>query len=272
MKLTSLISSATVCCSFLISAAAQQNFSLWPRRPAELEQARILIRNGDTDAAVQLLRPFINKQGLAGHEARQLTGAIRIRLYLSPRHPRIRTHTVRRGENIERIAAAYNSSAEFITLVNALMNPSALRAGQHLRVAPTDLRAEIHLASREISLWDGSSLVAVYDFIPSHTNSNAPNTETSIQSMEGELNGARIPRSSALFVCSNRILHLANGMLIHAASYNPPNNSPGIEMKTRDINELSLLVRKGSRVSIITDEQARLRKELGESNSTLPTR
>ena len=151
MKLIFSILGATVCCS-LFPLAAQENYSLWPRRPDELRQARRLIEDGHTDTALDLLRPFINKTGLAGREARRLVSSVRTRIYFTPLHPRTRTHTVRRGENIERIASAYRSSPEFIILLNGLMNPSSLRIGQHLRVAPVDLRAEIHLTTREVSM------------------------------------------------------------------------------------------------------------------------
>ena len=253
MKLIYLILSVAVCCS-LFPAAAQDNYSLWPRRPDELQQARRLISEGNTDEALVLLRPFINKQGFAGREARHLVSAIRIRLYLTPRHPRARTHTVRRGENIERVATAYHSSAELIMLMNGLLNPSNLRIGQHLRVAPVDLRVEIHLTAHEISMWDGRSLVAVYDMVPSHFDASSKNSETSVQSIEGELRGARIPHSSTLFASSNKVLHLANGILLRPPSFSPSRTAPSIEMQARDLNELALLLGKGCRVSIVTDE------------------
>ncbi len=255
MKLIFSILGATVCCS-LFPLAAQENYSLWPRRPDELRQARRLIEDGHTDTALDLLRPFINKTGLAGREARRLVSSVRTRIYFTPLHPRTRTHTVRRGENIERIASAYRSSPEFIILLNGLMNPSSLRIGQHLRVAPVDLRAEIHLTTREVSMWDGRSLVAVYDMVPSHFDTSEKNTDTSVRSIEGELRGTRIPRSSALFACSNKVMHLANGILLRSASFPPSRSTPSIEMHARDLNELSILLGKGCRVSIVTDESS----------------
>lgn len=255
MRLIFSILSVAVCCN-LFSAAAQDNYSLWPRRPDELQQARRLISEGRTDAALDLLRPFINRHGLAGREARRLVSSVRTRLYLTPRHPRARTHTVRRGENIERIATAYHSSTEFIMFLNGLLNPSNLGSGQHLRVAPSDLRAEIHLVDREVSLWDGRSLVAVYDMVPSHFDTSEKNAETSVQSIEGEIHGTRIPRSSALFACSNRVLHFVNGMLLRPPSFSPTRTVPSIEMQARDLNELSLLLGRGCRVSIVANESS----------------
>ena len=143
MRLISLILSVTAFCNAW--ASGQENYSLWPRRPAELEQAQALIRKHDYDQAIRLLTPFLYKNSLSGHEARQLVSDIRVRDYLSPKHPRIRIHTVRRGENVERIATAYKSAGDLIILINAMLDPSDLKVGQRLLVAPMDLSAELNL-------------------------------------------------------------------------------------------------------------------------------
>ena len=252
-KSTSLILSAAAFCSTL--AAGQENYSLWPRRPAELEQAQRLIRNQEYEEALKLLTPFVHKTGLAGHESRHLVGAVRVRDYLSPKHPKIRTHTVRRGENIERIATANKSSRDLIILINGMMDPSSLRVGQRLLVAPMDLRAELHISSREITVWDASTLVAAYDIIPSQDLLPGGNTETQLKDREGEVNGGRIPKSSALFTSSNRLLKLADGTNISGAD-GAAAKQKTVQMKQRDLNELSLLLGIGGRVSIVRDDKA----------------
>lgn len=252
MKSTSLILSATAFFSSL--AAAQENYSLWPRRPAELEQAQRLIRRQDYEQALQLLAPFVHKSGLAGHESRQLAGAIRVRLYLSPESPRARVHTVRRGENVERIAAANKSSGDLIILINAMLDPSNLRVGQKLLVIPQDLRAELHMGDRELSVWDGQTLVAAYDIIPSQDLAAGQNEETTLKEREGELNGARIPRSSAIFTSCNRVLKLANGITLAGGSQATAKTKV-VRMHQRDLNELSLLIGSSARISIVRDEK-----------------
>lgn len=252
MKLTSLILSATVFCSAV--AAAQDNYSLWPRRPAELEQAQRLIRQQEYEQALRLLAPFIHKSGLAGHEARQLAGAIQVRRYLCTDNPRAFTYTVKRGENLERIAVVNRSSSDLIALINTLMNPSSLRVGQKLRIIPQTLRAELHLADRELSVWDGQALVASYDVLPSPDLATGGNDETKLKESEGQLNGTRIPRNSAAYVASNRVLKLANGTILTGAEGAP--KSKVVRMNQRDVNELSLLLGTDARVSIVRDEKS----------------
>ena len=243
MRLIFSILSVAVCCN--LSVTAQDNYSLWPRRPAELEQAQRLINNHQYDQALSLLSPFVNKRSLAGHEARHIVSEILKRRYLSARHPH-----VRRGENIEKIAASYGSSSDFLILINGMLNPSNLRVGQHIYVAPLNLRAELDIEEREITTWDGNRLVACYDVIPEQNLNQGENEETQVKEREGELNGARIPRSSSIFASSNRILRLANGIVF----MNPSQSIQGgshVQMKPKDLNELSLLLRNGARVSIV---------------------
>lgn len=252
MKSTFLILSAAVFCSAPL--CAQENYSLWPRRPAEVEQAQRLIAAHDYEQALRLLLPFVHKSGLAGHESRRLVGAIRTRRYLSASHPRAHTHTVRRGENIERIAAAYKTSSDLLVLINAMVAPSSLKVGQKLTVFAQDLRAELHLTTREISVWDGRELVASYDITPSQDLLTGGNAETQLRDREGELNGARIPRSSAIFTSSNRTLRLADGTCLTGSNSAP--RSKVVHMARQDANELSLLLGNGARVSIVRDEKA----------------
>lgn len=246
------ILSAAVFCSAPLSA--QDNYSLWPRRPAELEQAQRHLRHREYDQALTLLTPFVHKGGLAGREARQLVGAIRVRRYLSAENPSARRHTVRRGENIERIASANKTSREVIILINGMVDPSALKVGQKLAVIPQRLRAELHPEARELTVWDGRDLIAAYDATPSPDLLSGGNEETKLRDREGELHGARVPRSSALYPSCNRSLRLADGTLITGGS--APLKGRTVQMQQKDANELSLLLGVGARVSIVRDEKS----------------
>ena len=251
MKSISLILSATVLFSAL--ASAQENYSLWPRRPAELEQAQRLVRQKSYDEALRLLVPFVNKTGLAGRESRHLVSSIRARRYLSPQNPHAQVHTVRRGENIERIAVANKSSADLIVLINGLLDPSDLKVGQKISVIPQNLRAELHISEREISVWDGQQLVASYDITPTPDLINGENEESKLSEKEGESNGARVPRSSMLFASCNRRLKLANEIGIGGGESTA--KSKYVHMKQRDLNELSLLLGMGARVSVVRQDK-----------------
>ncbi len=249
MRLTSLIISVAVSCSITVGMA-QENYSLWPRRPAELERAQRLHREGKDTEALQLLTPFIHKRGLAGHEARQLAGSINMRRYLSVRHPRMHIHTVRRGETLDRIANTYKSSAELITYINRLLNPSELRAGQELYIVPTDLRVELRLDEHEITLWDGRTLVAAYDIQYPPELQEGNNEGATLVERTGELNGTRVARSSALFAAANRKLRLSNGIIFTSAEQAALRGSC-VRLHPKDLNELSMLLGKGAQFAIV---------------------
>lgn len=256
MRLISLILSVTVCCSVTL-AETQENYSLWPQRPAELEQARRLYAQRRDTQMLTLLQPFIYKRGLAGREARRLVGHVRVRQYLTTSNPNIRRHVVHRGDNLDRIATAYNSSPELIMLINMMTKPSDLKVGQSLYIAPATMRVELHVADREITLWDGRTLVAAYGISTSpDLAGSGQNEETTLRDREGEINGSHIPRASALFASSDRMLTFSNGLAIINNRQRPPRTAKAyVQMQRRDLNELSLLIRGGARLSVVRDEE-----------------
>lgn len=256
MRLISLILSVTVCCSYAV-AQAQENYSLWPRRPAELEQARHLFAQQQDAQVVTLLLPFIHKHGLAGHEARSLVGQIRVRQYLSVNNPYIYCHTVRRGDNLDRIATAYHSSPELIMLINMLSRPSELKVGQTLYVVPANMRLELHVIDREITLWNGRTLVASYGvYVSPELTGPGQNEEATLTDRTGEINGTRVPRVSALFASSDRMLTFSNGLVLINKEQRPPRSAKAyVQMQRHDLNELSLLIRGGARLSVVRNEE-----------------
>lgn len=253
MKLTSLILSVAAFCSMLCSVFAAENYSLWPRRPAELEQARHLVREQKVMEAAALLEPYVTEQGIAGREARQIMGAVNVRRYLSRRHPQAKVYKVQRGDTIERIASAHNCPTDVLMLLNGLVEPSMVKRGQRLVVVPMNLRIEVHPAQREISVWDGTQLVADYDIVDMKVPDSKTNHETRIIAREGYVRGAAIPRRSLMYAASDRVIRLEGDVCITGAQRVP---GKVFKMEPKDMNELALLVGVGARVSIVWDESA----------------
>lgn len=253
MKSISLILSAAALFSLLPPLTAADNYSLWPRRPAELEQARRLVHEQKLVEAVELLQPFVAEKGIAGREARQITGAINVRRYLTRMHPRATVYKVKPGDTIGRLAAESKCPADVVMLINGIVEPSALKAGQKLVVAPMDLHLEIHILQREVMVWDGSRLVASYPISKVERVTGGKNGETKIAAREGYMQNAPLPRHSTQFLSSDRALKLENG--IYVAGEQRVNGANGvIRMEQRDLNELSLLMGVGARVSLVWDE------------------
>ncbi len=254
MKSTSLIFAAAAFCSLLPGAAlAEDNYSLWPRRPAELQQARALVREQKYDEAVALLRPFVHERGVAGREARQITSALNVRRYLSRQHPHALIHVVKRGETMERVAVSTQCPADLIMLLNGIVEPSALKIGQKLVVVKMGLRMEIHLEQREISVWEGEELVAAYEILSLDGCSGSGNEETTLTAREGTISGGPVLRRSPDYPSSDRLLRLANGWTLAGEQQV---QGAVLRLHQQELNELSLLLGKGARVSLVRDEEA----------------
>lgn len=247
MTSISSILSAAVCFNLLLSAAfAAENYSLWPRRPAELEQARRLVREQKGAEAVHLLQPFIHDNGIAGREARQITGSVNVQRYLSRRHPDARVYTVKPGDNVFKIAAAEKCPFELIMLLNGIVEPSGLRVGQKLVLVPMNCRLEIYPARREICVWDGDTLVVNYTLLP-NSDSHAPEGNTAVAEREGAVDGKRVPQRSSQFTSADKSVCLENGTRICSEA---TRMSGVLLMEQRDLNELCLLVSIGTAVRV----------------------
>ncbi len=251
MKLTSLIFAAAGFCSLLPALTAAENYSLWPRRPAELEQARRLACEQKVDEAVALLAPFVGERGIAGREARQLSGAINVHRYLSRLHPHATVRKVGRGDTLERIAVASRCPSDIIMLLNGMVEPSSLRAGQKLVTVEMSLRMEIHLEQREISVWDGETLVADYNILSAEGVEGRGQAETLLAVREGSIKGKPVSRRSAYYPASDRMLGLENGIALVGEQ---ERHGKVLRMDQHDLSELAMLLGVGAQVSIFYQE------------------
>ena len=251
MKSTYSIFVAAVFCSLLGEAVASDNFSLWPRRPDELEQARRLMQDQKGGEAVLLLQPFVTDEGIAGREARQICGRVNVPRYLSRLHPGAVVYTVRPGDNMARIAAQQKCPQDVIMLLNGIVEPSSLRIGQKIVVVPMRLRVEIRPHQREISVWDDQQLVADYpilsmDEIPAVRRKNEV---TSVAAREGYIDALAVLPRSPQYAASERVLVLANGIVV--AGEKNGHGGTVLRLDQKDVNELSLMLGLGNEVKII---------------------
>ncbi len=253
MTLTSLISNVAVYCSLALTCVAQDtvNYSLWPRRPEELERARKLVSEQKLDEAVELLQPFVKEKGIAGREARQITGSINVRRYLSLQHPGASVYVVKRGENLARIAAYTHCPSDVLMLLNGMIEPSDLKVGQKIVTIPMTLRMEIRPLQREITIWDGSILVVSYNIDNVTGWKISSNTKLAVKAREGYMGTSSLPSHSTQFLCSRRVLVLEQGVSL---SSEPVREGACLVMSPEDVNELVLLMGIGGRVDVVMDE------------------
>lgn len=251
MRLIFSISGVVAFCSLFGQVCAADNFSLWPRRPDELEQARRLMQEQKGGEAVLLLQPFVSDDGIAGREARQICGRVNVPRYLSRLHPGAEVYTVRAGDNMARIAAKQKCPQDVIMMLNGIVEPSSLRVGQKLVVVPMRLRVEIRPLQREVSVWDGDQLVADYpilnmDEVPEARRKNAV---TRVSAREGYINGLAVLPRAPQFAASERVLVLENGVTL-AGGQNGHGNQI-LRLDQKDLNELALMLDIGNEVKLI---------------------
>lgn len=247
----SIFLTLSVAACFNLSTAEAQSYSLWPKRPPEIEQARRLVRSKDSDKAVEILRPFVAQQGVVGREARKITAAIQVPVYLSRKNPYASVYTVRAGDTLHRIVNTTHCPVEVIMMLNGIADPSALKAGQKLVVTKMDLRVEVYPKMRELCVWDGEDLVASYDIVTLTMPPSSQNTKTKVESRDGILEGDTLARRSTQYLSSQRLLKLADGNSIGVANNNPP---PNIVLNSADVNELTLLLSVGAEVLLVNEE------------------
>lgn len=250
MKPTLSIFAAAALFSLLPSAAAEC-YSLWPRRPAEIGQARQLIKERRPADALRLLLPLVDLDGIAGREARRLVGAVNAPRYLSRRHPAAAVYTVRRGDHLTRIASALRCPHELLMLLNGIVDPAAIHVGQRLVYVPMRLQVEINLPRREITVWDGENLVSSYSIAgvgQAAVAGPAADEDATVSQRDGYVDGGKVPAWSPLMACANRRLSLSNGMTLTGEA-----NAAGkaLHLPQEDLNELALLVAVGTPVHIV---------------------
>lgn len=254
MKQIFLIFAVAGCCNFLSPSYAQENFSLWPRRPAELEQARQLLSQGKQGEAVRLLQPFVHDAGVTGRESRQIAAKVNVPRYLSRMHPAAKVHTVKRGETLPKIAAVTKCPVDMLMLLNGLIEPSSLKVGQSLVYVDMQLRMEIYPSMDEVCVWDGEALVASYRVLGVKGSvDGSSGRETRIAAREAYMQGKTFPSSSAMSAVADKRLKLEDGTLLVSDDME---HGRYVRLDKRDLNELAQLLREENSVIWAADPQA----------------
>lgn len=247
MKLILSILSAAVLCSTQGTAEAQDNFSLWPRRPEELEQARQLLQQKKWDESAYLLKPFIKDSGVTGIEAREMVSRVNKVHYLSRMNPYSTIYVVRAGDTLPRIAAQTKCPVDVLMLYNGIVSPSSLKVGQNLVYIDMALRLLVDPSLRELSVWDGDILVASYKILSfvGHNATVGSQEDIHVTSRESYIHGKRIPRNAVQSVVADKKLRLSNGFVITGKT---SEGEKSICLTQADVNEIALLIREKNSV------------------------
>lgn len=247
MKLIYLILGVGVCCSGVIATQTHENYSHWPRRPQEFEQAQLLMAQHKWAEAAHILQPFVRDSDSFGCEARAVVGRTNIVRYLSRMHPYSSVYTVRKGDTLPKIASKTKCPVDLLMLYNGLTTPSALQIGQKLVTVDMSLRMEIYPSLNELAVWDGDVLVSSYKILSFSGDISSLETEGEviIASRESYIHGNRIPENSGQTSYADKLIRLSNGLVIFSQK---SKDKRTLCLSQKDMNELALLLREGNTV------------------------
>lgn len=256
MRSISLTSSARVFFSLLAAAFCAQgvladgeNYSLWPRRPETLTEARLLMDRGNLSRALELLQPLVTQGGVVGKEVKDLIGALRIRQLLDPNGPDVKKYTVRRGDSWIRMVKKLGCSQAMLMHLNGLMDIPALHAGDVFKYRPLDFHLVVNVPDKEVCLYDGENFVKAYSIL-AMKDAGKKNIETKVKDEQ-----APVSIYDKHYPSSNKTIVLAAGGYVIDAGSGPP-RYPGYYLTRQDCNELAMLTRVGSKVRIIREKGA----------------
>lgn len=254
MRSTSLTLSARVCFSLLAAAsfipgalADGENYSLWPRRPEALEEARRLLDRGTLLQALELLQPLAGQGGVVGREAKELIGVLRIRQLLDPNGPGVKKYTVRRGDSWIRMVNRLGCSQAMLMHLNGLMDIPVLHAGDVFKYRLLDFRLVVNVPDKEVCLYDGENFVKAYPIL-AMKDEGKKNVETKVKDEQ-----APVSIYDKHYPSSNKTIVLAAGGYVIDADSGTP-RYPGYYLNRQDCNELAMLTRVGSKVSIVREK------------------
>lgn len=258
MRSTCSIFAVKVCFSLLATGMCfgavpmAENYSLWPRRPAEFVTARTLAAEGKTDEAAKTLEPLIQRKDVIGKEAKAMLGDLRIREVLSPSSNSLSIYTAKRGDAWISIARKTKCPLDYIIHVNQMTELGMLHIGDDIKYRELHYRVEINVPEKEISVWDGDSFIKSYP-ITMMKDPGKTNFSTTVKSETGLFGDQPITPSSPEFAAANKTILLAHGGFVIDSSSDGRMSKSGFYLKREDCNELSLLLQPGNPVNIIRE-------------------
>ena len=184
------------------------------------------------------------RMGVVGKEAKELIGRLRIRQLLDPNGPDVKKYTVRKGDSWIRMVRKLGCSQAMVVHLNGLMDIPALHAGDVFKYRPLDFHVVVNVPEKEICLYDGTDFVKGYPIL-SMKDGGKKNVETTVKDEQ-----APVSIYSRQFPSADKTLVLAAGGYVIDAARGTP-RSPGFYLSRQDCNELAMLTRPGTKVTIL---------------------
>lgn len=217
------------------------------------EKAIALEKSGDIPGARAALSEFIHSYPDSPNlaEAKKTLGDINLSLIFSPTpSPEKTMYTVGRGDSLVKIASKTKSNAELIFRVNNLDSIN-LQIGQQLAVPQLNTSIVVDRKAHTVTLLNDGEFVKEYPTISLKTGGVAGGTQTKVADKIALQGSNRVAFGAKDYAGSDRwVMLAASGLAIRGmppAATAPP---PGIVVSQPDIEEIFLLVSRGTPVTI----------------------
>lgn len=249
---------------------------------AKLKEARQLADDGRLPEARDILVRALttSPRSPVTRDLRDLLGEINTQLFFEKElSPRKSEYTVKRGDAVSSIARKLRSSTDAILRVNALES-TRLRPGDKLVVPKLDFTITIDLPRERVVVHDGHGFFTQYPIgsadLPK-TRASRVNAKVSAKSFWADGKPATRSRKSAgqgsPWIFLSRRGYVLYGVEEDSEAGNPeidveseegedaastpdPNRPPhGIAMLKEDLEELEVLIRRGTPVTIVLDRK-----------------
>jgi LysM repeat protein len=225
---------------------------------AEFAMAAAALREGGTAEAEQRLAALVGGDPLApaAPDARALLGEIRMRTLLSPESAEGKTvYTVVKGDSLARIAGKTGAAPELLFRANNLETIN-LQIGQTLLIPDLALRLLVNPAAKSLTLLNHDAFLKEYPLVRADGSGLSPGASLSVADKIATIDGNRIAFGESKFAAAEKVVLLQPGgasmRAVPAGSASPP---PGIILSPSDIEEIHVLVSRGTPVSILPATQ-----------------
>jgi hypothetical protein len=223
-----------------------------------LRETHQLLEDGQWYQALFVLSKFFHRPELNSHQRQQLMDLLdplAAKVVYSTEHLVESPHEVVRGETLSSIAQQYQIPAELLANINGLENPNLLVPGTRLKVLRGPFRAELNLASNELTLFLGDLYAGRFTFQPGKDPSPKPGEYRVRERQLGRVYYAGDGRTIALDDPANPYggvwIGLEGELCIHGTSDAADAGSLGcIRLAQRDALDVYSILSSGSAVII----------------------
>ncbi len=225
------------------------------------QKAMALLKSGPVDQARASLTEFIASYPESPNHsaAKSALGEMNASEIFSPEPgPDKTTYTVGKGDSLVKIASKVKSNAELIFRANNLDSIN-LKIGQQLFVPQLQASLTVNRTAKTVTLYNKGEFFKEYPVISLKIPGSAGTAnKTKVSDKYAALETKRVAFGEKTYAQSDRLVLLGQGIVLRgmpesgelAEGATPPPAPPGIVVSRSDIDEIFLLVSRGTEVTI----------------------